>query len=154
MVLSLLAVLCLPAAVASAAESAVTLEVTSGYSFTAPSGISLGSEQAGNTATGNSTTAGSLQGNNPGGYTVTGVDEKGTDTGYMYSSTAIAALANPLLIGDATSPTNPAYTAFTFVDTTDITDESFTLYVSQQIALDDAVADDYTITITYTVTEK
>ena len=142
------------------ADSDVTLEVTAGYTFSSPSAIELGTAAPGDTATGNNTD-GSLVGNDPDGYTVTGVDANTEVTkGKMLiiGTGSLAApqyiLTNKLKMGDSGAVPNDADTAFTFVDTSGITNEVVSLYVSQTVAYADAVQSGYTITITYTVTEK
>ena len=122
-----------------------------GYVFTAPSTIALGGLAPGTAGTGNSTD-GSLVGDNGHGYTVAGVDGKTENKGYMVSGGDI--LSNKLLIGSDAGTLGPADEAQTFLDTSGITDEVIELHVSQMVAYTDVVATGYTITITFTVTEK
>ena len=147
MVLTLVAVLVAPGAVLATTE--VTGDVVEGYTFTAPSAIELGSMTPGTPATGSSTD-GSLVGNNPAGYTVTGIDEAVSDTGYMVSGANV--LASKHEISDEDANYVNADTEKTFVDTSGPTDAAVSLYVSQDVAYTDTVATGYSITITFTVT--
>ena len=148
-VLALVAVLVAPNAVL-ATTTDVGGNVVEGYTFTAPSIIALGSMTPGTAATGNS--AGSLEGNNTLGYTVTGVDAKGTNTGYMVSGTDV--LANMLQMGPDAGVAYTAATVTTFLTTSAITDAAVPFYVSQTATYADPVASGYTITITFTVTQN
>ena len=121
-----------------------------GYTFTAPPAIGLGGMAPGATATGSST--GSLAGDNTAGYTVTGIDAKTTNTGYMVSGSYV--LANKLLLGPASDELGPADALQTFLDVSVAGTYDVPFYVSQMVAYTDAVAEGYTITITFTVTEK
>jgi len=121
-----------------------------GYTFTAPPAISLGSMAPGQTYAGNST--GSLVGDNVAGYTVTGVDAKTEHTGYMISGANT--LSNKLLIGPAGDQLGPADAAQTLLDVDGAGSYPIPFYVSQEIAYTDVVGEGYTITITFTVTEK
>ena len=150
-VLALVAVLIAPSAVLAATTTGVTGDVVEGYTFAAPSAISLGTMTPGTPATGSSTD-GSLEGNNPDGYTVTGIDAKGSDTGYMVSGSYV--LASKHQISDEDANYVNADTAKTFVDTSGATNVAVSLYVSQAVAYTDTVATGYSITITFTVTEK
>jgi len=145
-VLVLVSVLAAPGAVLATTE--VTGTVTEGYTFTAPSTVGLGSMAPGATATGDST--GNLEGNNPDGYTVKGIDEKGSDTGYMVSGTD--ALTNKLYMGATAAVPNTADTETTFLTTSGPGSDSVPFYVSQEVTYDDLVQSGYTITITFTVT--
>jgi len=149
MVLALVAVLVVPGAVLATTE--VTGNVIEGYTFTPPSAIALGDMTPGTTAAGSSTD-GSLVGNDPAGYTVTGIDEKGTDTGCMVSGANVLASRHEISDEDATYV--PADTAKTFVDTGVPTDVAVSLYVHQYVGYADTVATGYSITITFTVTPK
>jgi len=122
----------------------------SGYTFTAPPAIGVGGMVPGTTATGNST--GSLAGDNTDGYTVTGIDAKTTDTGYMVSGDYV--LANKLLMGPAADNLGPADASQTFLDVNEAGTYDVPFYISQSVAYTDAIATGYTITITFTVTEK
>jgi hypothetical protein len=121
-----------------------------GYTFTAPPAVGLGGMAPGATGTGNST--GSLVGDNSAGYTVTGMDAKASNTGYMVSGSYV--LANKLLLGPAADNLGPADTSQTFLDVDEAGMYDVPFYVSQTVAYIDAIATDYTITITFTVTEK
>ena len=121
-----------------------------GYTFTAPPAIGLGGMAPGTTATGNST--GSLVGDNSDGYTVTGIDAKTTNTGYMVSGSYV--LANKLSMGPAADNLGPADVSQTFLDEYGYGPHDVPFHVSQMVAYTDAVATGYTITITFTVTEK
>lgn len=152
MVLVLVSVLAAPGAVlATDGSTGVTGNVIQGYTFSAPSAIDLGSMTPGTPKTDNS--AGSLEGNNAAGYTVKGVDEKGTNTGHMVSGTDV--LTNMLLFGPAASPTATADTETTFLTTGGITSATpVPFYVSQTATYADAVQSGYSITITFTVTQN
>ena len=153
-VLALVAVLAAPAAVlANGTTTEVTGDVTEGYTFSAPDPIALGEMAPGTTDTGNST-GGSLQGNDPQGYTVTGVDAKTENKGYMVSATSNV-LGSMHQISDEDATYVTAYNAKTFVDTsTTTTNETFSLYVKQAVAYDDPVDTGYSITITFSVLPK
>ncbi|NVM23605.1 MAG: hypothetical protein HWN68_17715 [Desulfobacterales bacterium] len=99
-----------------------------------------------------SSTDGSLVGNNAAGYTLTAIDAKGTNTGYMVSGSDV--LANKHEIGPSAAAVGPADVTQSFVDTTGPTDTAVELHVSQVVAYTDTVAATYTITITFTVTAK
>jgi hypothetical protein len=121
-----------------------------GYTFTAPPAIELGGMAPGATGIGNS--AGSLTGSNAAGYTVTGMDAKASNTGYMVSGSYV--LANRLLMGPAGDNLGPADTSQTFLDVDGAGTYDVPFYVSQTVAYTDAIAAGYTITVTFTVTEK
>ena len=146
-VLVLVSVLAVPGAVL-ATTTGVTGNVIEGYTFTAPSAIALGDMTPGTPATGNSN--GWLEGNNSLGYTVTGVDAKVDNTGYMVNGAA--ALANKLKMGDTGAVPNDADVVTTFLATGGVTDLAVPFYVSQTATYADPVASGYTITITFTVT--
>ena len=145
LVLALVMVLVMPTAVF--ATTVVTGEVVEGYTFTAPTAIDLSTMTPGSDATGNST--GSLTGNRGAGYTVTGIDAKGADTGKMVSGGNV--LGAMLKIGDTASPTNTADTITTFLTTSGAGTDSVPFYVSQTVGFADPVAAGYTITISFTV---
>lgn len=145
-------VLVLPGAVLGANTTEVTGTVTEGYTFSAPSAVSLGSMAPSATAYKANSQDGRLDGNNGLGYTVTGVDAKTTNKGCMVSGSDV--LTNRLEISNADSSYIPADTAKTFLDTGGITGEDISLYVSQLVTYADPVATGYTITITFTVTTK
>ena len=121
-----------------------------GYTFTAPPAIGLGGMAPGATATGSST--GSLAGDSSAGYTVTGIDAKTSNTGYMVNGSYV--LASKLLMGPAADNLGPADASQTFLDVSTAGTYDVPFYVSQSVAYTDAVAEGYTITITFTVTEK
>jgi hypothetical protein len=121
-----------------------------GYTFTAPPAMVLGGMAPGTTATGNST--GSLVGGNSAGYTVTGIDAKTANKGYMVSRGDV--LANRFQIGRASDTLGPADTVQTFLDVSAPGTYDVPFYVAQLVAYNDTVATGYTITITFTVTEK
>lgn len=127
-----------------------TLPPEPGYTFTAPPAIGLGNMAPGTTATGNST--GSVEGDNANGYTVTGIDAKMENKGHMVSGTYV--LANKLLMGPAADNLGPADETQIFLDEEGYGPHEVPFYVSQMVAYTDAVAEGYTITITFTVTEK
>jgi len=147
-VLVLVTVLMAPGAVLATGTTEVTGTVIQGYTFTAPTAIGLGSMAPSLTPYKASSTDGSLVGNNPTGYTVEGIDVKGTDTGYMVSGSDV--LANQHQISNADADYVNADTSKKFVDTSGPTDVTVSLYVSQEVAFTDAVGT-YTITITLTV---
>ena len=148
MVLALVSVLVAPGAVLATTE--VTGTVIEGYTFSAPDAIGLGDMTPGTPKTGNS--AGSLEGNNPDGYTVKGIDDKGSNTGYMVSGTD--ALTNMLQMGPDAGVANTAATETTFLTTGGPGSDSVPFYVSQEVTYDDLVQSGYTITITFTVTQN
>ena len=151
-VLVLVMVLVVPGAVLATDTTEVTGTVTEGYTFTAPSTVGLGSMAPSATPyTGNSTD-GRLDGNNPAGYTVTGIDAKGTDTGKMVSGSDV--LTEKLKISKEDASYVDADTQKTFLDSGGITGTDISLYVSQEVTYADPVASGYTITITFTVTPK
>lgn len=121
-----------------------------GYTFTAPPAIGLGGMAPGTTATGNST--GSLAGGNSAGYTVTGIDVKSANKGYMVSGGNV--LTNKFQIGPTSNTLGPADASQTFLDVSAAGTYDVPFYVSQTVAYTDAVATGYSITITFTVTEK
>lgn len=150
-VLVLATVLAVPNAVLATNTTDVTGDVVEGYTFTAPSPIGFGNmDPSATPSTGNST--GWLEGNNANGYTVTGVDAKDTNTGYMVSGSNV--LTNMLQMGPDASVANTAATVTTFLTTDDITDETVPFYVSQTVEFTDPIATGYSITITFTVTAK
>jgi len=151
MVLTLVAVLVAPNAVL-AVTTEVTGTVTEGYTFTVPSTVALGSMAPSATPYKADSTDGRLDGNNAAGYTVTGIDEKGTNTGYMVSGSDV--LTEKLKISDADASYVNADTAKTFLDSSGITGADISLYVSQLVTYTDPVTAGYTITITFTVTPK
>jgi len=151
-VLVLVTVLVVPGAVLANGTTEVTGTVTEGYTFTAPSTVELGSMAPSATPHKASSTDGSLVGNNPTGYTVEGIDDKGTNTGYMVSGSDV--LANKLKISKEDATYVDADTSKNFVDTGVPTDVTVSLYVSQLVSYADPVASGYTITITFTVAPK
>jgi hypothetical protein len=147
--LALVAILVAPLA-AFAADTVISGNVVAGYSFTPPGAISLGNMTPGSTATGNN--SGSLNGNNSNGYTVTAIDTKTPNTGYMVSGANV--MQNKFKIG-ATAPTvDTADSARTLLNTSGPGTDTVPLFVSQQVSFSDPLASGYSITITYTVTPK
>ena len=142
--------LVLPGAVMADRTTEVTGNVLQGYTFTPPSAITLGNVGPSATPHKASSTNGRLDGNDPAGYLVMGVDEKATDPGYMVSGSNV--LASKLQISNADSEYVDADVEKTFLETTGITGADFALYVSQVVSYADPVAMAYTITITFTVT--
>jgi hypothetical protein len=151
-VLVLVSVLVVPGAVLANGNTVVTGNVTQGFTFTAPTAISLGSMAPSVTAYKAHSTDGSLVGNNPTGYTVTGIDAKASNTGYMVSGSNV--LQNELQISNEDATYVSADTGKPFVDTSAPTDVVVSLYVSQMVTYTDPVATNYSITITFTVTPK
>jgi hypothetical protein len=123
-----------------------------GYTFNAPSGISLGSMTPSFTPYVASSADGNLVGDSINGYKVTGKDAKTTNTGFMVSGSNV--LHNMLQIGPNTNLTSPAAAETTFLDTSGVTNTSYSLFVSQLIAGNDIASSGYTITITFTVIER
>ena len=121
-----------------------------GYTFAAPDPIGLGGMAPGTTATGSST--GSLVGDNSDGYIVTGIDAKTENKGYMVSGENV--LTNRLLMGRAADNLGPADASQTFLDEYGYGPHDLPFHVSQMVTYTDVVAEGYTITITFTVTEK
>ncbi|NVM23604.1 MAG: hypothetical protein HWN68_17710 [Desulfobacterales bacterium] len=121
------------------------------FTFTAPTAIALGPMAPGSTYPASST--GSLTGNNPTGYTVTGIDLKGTNTGFMVAPGPYV-LGEKLLMGPAASPTNTADTVTTFLTTSAAGTDPVPFFINQAVGYTDAVATGYTITITFTVTKQ
>ena len=157
MVLTLVAVLVAPNAVL-AVTTDVTGDVIEGYTFTAPSAIALGSMTPGTTASGSSTD-GSLVGNDPDGYIVTGTDKNTEVTaGYMLILGEGTQAAPDYILGsrheisDIDAGYVSADTVKQFVNTFGPTDVTVSLYVHQYVAYTDTAATGYTITITFTVT--
>ena len=152
MVLALVAVLVVPGAVLATDTTEVTGTVTQGYTFTAPSTVPLGSMAPSATPYKANSAGGRLDGNNAAGYTVTGIDEKGTDTGCMVSGVNV--LTNKLKISNADASYVDADTAKTFLDTSGVTGADISLYVSQLVTYLDPTATGYSIIITLTVAPK
>ena len=144
--------LALPGAVLATDTTEVTGSVTEGYTFTAPSTVTLGSMAPSATPHKASSTDGRLDGNDPAGYTVTGIDAKETNRGYMVNGSSV--LTNKLKISNSDSEYIDANSNKTFLDTSGITGADIALYVSQVVSYADPVATGYTVTITFTVTPK
>lgn len=151
-VLALLSAMIFPGDVMAANTTDVTGSVTSGYSFSAPSAVALGAMSPSVTPHKANSSDGSLVGNNAAGYTVTGIDEKGTSTGFMVSGANV--LGNKLQISYEDANYVDADTNKNFLDTTGPTNATVSLYVSQMVTYTDPVATGYSITITFTVTEN
>ena len=153
-VLVLVIVLAVPGVVLGADTTLVTGSVQAGYAFEAPDTIDLGSMVASEIPyTGGGVWHGYLIGNNPAGYTVTGIDAKATDAGYMTTGGGTP-LANKLDISD------DEFTGYvtadvgkTWVDSSGPTDALIDLYVSQLVDYTDEPGE-YSIEITFTVVEK
>ncbi len=123
-----------------------------GYTFTAPSDISLGN-MAARVAPYTGSASGNLTGDNANGYTVTAVDAKPNNTGYMVNSSNV--LHNKFQIGNSASSVADSDTARTLLNiSSPPTNVIVPLYVSQQIAYNDPIATQYRITITFTVLPK
>jgi hypothetical protein len=152
--LILVTILVVPSVVSAADSTYVFGEVVEGYTFTAPGPILLGSMTPSATPYKGSSTDGSLVGNNANGYTVTGTDMKVTNTGYMTMAGGAPVLTNRHEISDEDANYVSADTSKTFVDTSGLTDTTFSLYVSQIVTHTDAVGSDYSIEITFTVVAK
>ncbi|UCD22352.1 MAG: hypothetical protein JSW22_01550 [Chloroflexota bacterium] len=149
--LTLVTISVLPGVVSAADSTYVMGEVVEGYTFAAPGPIYLGSMTPSDTPYKGSSTDGSLVGNNANGYTVTGTDEKVTDTGYMTCAGGAPVLTNRHEISDEDANYVSADTSKTFVDTSGPTDVTFSLFASQLVTHTDAVGSDYSIEITFTV---
>lgn len=121
------------------------------YTLTPPPAIVLGNMAPGSTYPASST--GSLDGTSPTGYTVTGVDAKGTNTGYMVAPGPYV-LVNKLKMGDSAAVPNDADVVTTFLTTAAAGTDPVPFYVSQLVSYQDVVAAGYTITITFTVTKN
>lgn len=150
-VLALVMALVVPSTVL-ATTTDVTGNVKSGYTFTPPSAISLGDMVPKPEPYTASSTDGSLTGNNQYGYKVTSKDTKTENTGFMVSGTNV--LSTKLQISNENTNYVNADIEKTFLDTAGPTDTTFSLWVSQLVKGTDTVADNYTITITFTVTVK
>ncbi len=141
-----------PSMVLAADTTVISGSVQAGYAFSAPSEIELFTMFLDVPNEGSSTN-GYLVGNNPAGYTVTGIDAKATDTGYMTTSGGTP-LGNKLEISDDEfTGYVTADTGKTWVDTSGPTAVSIELYVSQLVEYTDAPGS-YSIEITFTVTTK
>jgi len=122
----------------------------SGCTFTLPLAISLGGLAPGTRATGSST--GSLVGDNSAGYTVTAIDVETQHVGYMVSADYM--LSNTLDIGPAGDQLAPADESQTLLDMAAAGSHLVRLHVSREVASTDVLAEGYTITIAFTVTEN
>jgi hypothetical protein len=128
-----------------------TASADSDYTFNASGSLSLGNmfpqdlPFVGNTGN-------SLTGSNPNGYTVTAVDAKVANTGYMVTGANV--LHNKFKIGATALSLDTADVAQTLLNTSGPGTSAVPLYVSQNIDYNDAIANGYTITITYTVVPK
>lgn len=121
-----------------------------GYIFTAPPAIALGSMHPGTPAIGNS--SGSVSGDNSAGYIVTGIDAKAENTGSMVSGEDV--LTNKFQMGPSAEDLGDADVAQTFLNASGAGQHEVPFYVSQVVTWEDPAADNYTITITFTVIEK
>ena len=151
-VLVMVAVLVLPTAVLAQGDGATNVggDVVQGFIFSAPTGVVFGDRNPNATPSLDYTT-GWLQGNSITGYNVVGVDAKTTSKGYMVA-TGPTVLSNMLLFGPI-SPTTTADTSTNFLATGGITNELVPFYVSQTVEFTDPVANNYSITIEFTVTQ-
>jgi hypothetical protein len=123
----------------------------SGYTFTVSGNISFGDMFPRDTPfVGN--TNNSLSGDNPAGYTVTAVDTKTPNKGCMVSGEN--ALHDKFKIGTTALTLETADVSRTLLSTSGPGTNSVPLFVSQKISYNDAVANGYAITITYTVVSK
>jgi hypothetical protein len=137
-----------PGAVLAVDTTDILGSVEEGYTFVAPSPIDLGIMTPSATPYKGNSTDGSLLGNDPDGYTVTGADA--AKSGYMYSG---GHLTNRFEISNEDANYVTADTDKTFVDTSGPTDTAVSLYVSQLVAYNDTPAV-YTITILFEVLPK
>ena len=127
--------------------------VPAGYAFQAPLEIELYTMFPAAVPYEGSSTSGYLEGNNPTGYTVTGADTKGTNTGYMTTSGGTP-LGNKLEISDDEfTGYVTADTGKTWVDSSGPTSVSIDLYVRQLVEYTDTPGS-YSLNITFTVTEN
>ena len=146
--LALIGVLAAPMA-AFAADTVITGDITTGFTFNPPPAILLNPMTPGTTATGSST--GNITGNNPSGYAVSAIDNKSSNKGYMVS-TASRVLAGKFKIGSSELGVQDADSSRSlYSGTTPVNAVAIPLYVSQAISLTDPADTGYTITITYTV---
>lgn len=124
------------------------------YEFQAPSAVELGSMGGtGSTWPAHSLTPGHFFGNSPTGYTVTGADIKGTNTGYMTTSEGTP-LTHKLEISDEeTLGFVTADVGITYIDSSGPASDSIDLYVEQQVDYTDEPGE-YSLNITFTVVEK
>ncbi len=123
-----------------------------GYTFTAPGGVSLG-VMAPRTAPYTGNVSGNFTGDNHDGYTITAMDAKTPDAGYMVSGSNV--LHNQFQIGYSAGAVANSGVEQTLLDVTGVQNGTVvTLYFSQQFAYNDPAVSGYTITITYTVTAK
>jgi len=100
-----------------------------------------------------SLTPGYFWGNSPAGYTVTGADIKATNAGFMTTSEGTP-LTNKLEISDEeTIGFVTADVGIIYIDSTGPASDSIDLYVSQLVDYTDEPGE-YSLTITFTVTEK
>ena len=80
------------------------------------------------------------------------MDAKAINTGYMVTPRIV--LANKFQIGPASNSLGPADAPQTFLDVSAAGTYDVPFHVSQSVAYTDTVATGYSITITFTVTEK
>jgi hypothetical protein len=145
---ALVAATLLPGVVLAGDTTEIVGSVEEGYTFVAPSPISLGTMTPSATPYKGNSTDGSLLGNNPDGYTVTGQDAY--LSGYMENGDH---LTNMFEISNEDANYVTADTAKTFVDTSGPTDTTVSLYVSQLVSYNDTPAV-YSITILFDVLPK
>jgi len=128
--------------------------VLGGYVFEAPWAVELGNMgPTGAIWYAHSDTPGYFFGNSPNGYTVTGADIKGTNTGYMTTSGGTP-LTNKLEISDEeTIGYVTADVGITYIDSSGPAADSIDLYVTQLVDYTDEPGE-YSLNITFTVVEK
>jgi hypothetical protein len=123
-----------------------------GYSFTAPSDIFLGENLKFIDSPFTDSSSGNLNITTPGTYRVTATDAKSTDKGYMVSGTN--ALHHKLQIGPASDNLTNSDEVVQLLEASTEGDNSIPFFVSQEISYEDTVAENYSITITFTVTAQ
>ena len=128
-----------------------TASAEPGYTFTVSGNISLG-DMFPRVLPYVSNSNNSLTGDNPNGYTVTAKDEKTPNAGYMVSGGEV--LHDKFKIGATAETVDTADAARTLLNTSAPGTNSVPLYINQKVNYNDAVANGYTITITYTVVPK
>ena len=152
-VLVLVTVLAVPGVVLGADTTVVTGTVIEGYVFEAPWAVEIGDMVPGVTWYGHTSTPGYFWGNSPAGYTVTGADIKATNAGYMTTGGGTP-LTNKLEISDEEYIGYvTADVGITYIDSTGPASDSIDLYVTQLVDYTDEPGE-YSLTITFTVTEK
>ena len=153
-VLVLVTVMVVPGTVLGADTTLVSGTVQAYYEFQAPWAVEIGSMGGtGATWPAHSLTPGHFFGNSPTGYTVTGADIKGTNTGYMTTSEGTP-LTHKLEISDEeTLGFVTADVGITYIDSSGPASDSIDLYVEQLVDYTDEPGE-YSLNITFTVVEK